>query len=220
MTAGAKFVCVAGIDPGAAAGLVCLAVPVSMAGAVQADALPSCRWVGSTVLHASTRKRYTPAESRGTIYQQARDQLLTWGVRAVAIERPADNLPRGWKSASQGTKQQRADTGFGIGEAYGLLLAAAVSTGAHVHAYPCTSRDAKEGKPARVGWMPMAYTGHLRHVQKRDITLHQLHQLSLDVRDRPHDGVWQPRRDRPELDENVRMALGVLRFHLTRQPVL
>jgi hypothetical protein len=195
--------------------MVCLMVP-----ALNTADLPAARWIGSVQLRPENRAAFTDAENDARLYAKTRAQLLAWGVEHVALEEPWDNVP---------VRLQTQGTAFGIGKNYGLMLAAAASVGARAMAYPVTSRDPDPRKKAGrsvsgwTGWMPTwRKTGKgALLVQDRNITLDQLDTLSRALRMRPADGrlVATHERDLQKLSEDERMALGVLRFHLSRQPL-
>jgi hypothetical protein len=204
---------VAGIDPASTTGMVCLLVDPER----PADRA-TWRWVDGVVIRPTGRAALTGAENKLALYDRCRAQLLSWGVVSVAIERPADAL-RGWNA--QGQRGQQTGTAFAIGECYGMIAAAAWAAGCHVQDYAVSARAANEAKRQRerVGWMPRVTTGRLSHTQGREVTLAQLHALSVELRQRPANGVL-PGRAPAVLDENIRMALGVVQFHLTRHPPL
>jgi Holliday junction resolvasome RuvABC endonuclease subunit len=211
-----SFIIVAGIDPGATSGLVALAVDPNAPNDSE-----RWRWVGSAVISKASSTKRTRVMNTLALYHRAHELLKEWRARHVAIERPADM--GGWVGVrgGQGQRGQSTGTAFAIGECYGMLAVAAHTAGCKVHDYPVTSRKANpsRNKPERVGWMPTVRggrTGNLTHVMPREELLAQLHLATLPLRERPHNGVLA--RDRATvLDENVRMAFGVLRFHLSRQ---
>lgn len=215
VTLAPRFYRVAGIDPGARAGLVCLLVP-----AANDAPLSAARWIGSVQLRPESRTGFTDAENDARLFAKTRAQLLTWGVEHVALEEPWDNVP---------VRLQTQGTAFGIGKNYGLMLAAAHSVGARAMSYPVTSRDANPRKSSGrsvkgwTGWMPTWRKDNrgMLMVQDRTITLADLDTLSRALRMRPANGIMLAAQPRalPLLSEDERMALGVLRFHLTRQPI-
>lgn len=203
----------AGIDPASKTGMVALAVDAD-----QPMNRLHWRWIDcATVAKAHSEKR-SAAMNRLALYHRGKAQLETWNARLAVIERPADM--GGFVAVRGGQKQRGQTTGtaFAIGESYGMLAAAAMEAGCMVHDYPVTSRraDPSRDKAERIGWMPMVRTKNFTHVQQRAQTLDQLHDLSVELRERPFNGVLASDRT-VRLDENVLMALGVLRFHLNRQ---
>lgn len=199
---------VCGVDPGGTAGLVALAVDDDTPG----DAA-RWRWIGSAVITKSARTHATKAENALTLYWHAAKIIKAWGAVVCAIERPADARPY-WKGQDQ--KGHGGGTLFGIGEAYGMIAAAAAVAGCRVYDYAVTSRAAKPGKPSRTGWMPTTRTGNLTHVLQREELLVRLHLRSVALRARPANGMLSADRA-DNLDQNILMALGVLLFHLSRQ---
>lgn len=205
---------VAGIDPASTTGLVCLSVDAN-----RPHDGSRWLWVASRTIAASARSQATKTENKLALFDHARAWLHVHGVAHAVLERPADNIPRGWKGKGQNKAgAQSAEVGFAIGEAFGMLASAARAAGcARVFSYPATSAKEKPGKrKARVGWMPMTHTGRLVHVQAREKTLARLQQIANDIMAQPYGGVLLPIP--PQLDENVLMAFGVLSFHLSRQP--
>lgn len=211
LSAAGTMICI-GIDPGSVAGLVALAVDEERPGDAE-----RWRWVGSEVLSATSKTHATKVENKLTLYWTAAKIIKAWGAVTCAIERPAD-MAGSFISERGGQKQrgQRTTTAFAIGETYGMLAAAAAVAGCRVYDFAVSSRAAKPGKPERVGWMKTVRTGGLTHVQRRADTLDEMHILSLALRARPANGVLTADRGE-QLDENVLMALGVLRFWLSRQ---
>lgn len=206
-------VIVIGIDPAAEAGLVALSVDRHH----MADDT-RWRWVDCVVVKKSTRTHATKAENELVLFRQAVPWMQQHEPAHIAIERPSDV---GKWASGQGQKGQGTGTAFGMGSAYGLMLAACAYVHCRVFDYPVTSRkeNPAKNKKARAGWMPQmrgGAHGQLTHVQRRDLLLNDLHAAATQLRQRPHDGILRP--DRGErLNENVLMALGVLRFHLSRQ---
>lgn len=208
-----------GIDPGANAGVVALDVSRSSQGN------PVLRLVGAKVLHAATRPRRSSAENRAALYVRAVAQFREWIARhpsrAVAgfvLERPADARPMwGKRQGGKGSEAVTAAVGtlFGVGEAYGLLLAAcetvAVSgqeDSARIFAHPVTSGKAKPRRAARVGW----FNPDGGKIPKREQVLSDMRR---ELRQLAGLGDIFPENAHPE---DIAMAYGVLRFHLLRFP--
>lgn len=204
----ARRVTVVGIDPAATTGLVALSVDAARMGNDEA-----WRWVDHAAVSKSTRTHATRAENTLAMLRLTVPFLTLWAPYHVAIERPADIGV--WIKSRGGQKQRGQSTGtaFALGEAYGVLLGACASFQCRVFDYPVTSRKARPGKPERVGWMPQRSPGF---AMSRDALLDQLHRLSVTLRAHPQNGMLGPGRTE-RLDENILMALGVLRFHLSRQ---
>jgi hypothetical protein len=196
---------VAGVDPGATTGLVALAVDSTRPHDVE-----RARWIGSTSIDAGSSTKLTRAAVHARLFDRARNQFLQWGVVSVALEEPLDAMPK-WSG-----RGERRETMFGLGRYYGLVLAAAQACRASVASYPVTTDPSK----GRVGWMPTHPGGankRLTMTAPREQTLDTLHQFSLALRARPHNGlaITNP----PRLPDDELMALGVLLYHLTRQPL-
>jgi hypothetical protein len=212
------FVAVAGIDPGATTGLVVLLVPDANEPA-HAGPMNGARWLDSRAISIPNSKHRSASENDAALFTVIREWLRHWSVQHVVLEEPWDAVPQ---------RLQSRGTAFGLGKAYGLALAAAWDVKARCASYPVTSADERMSRGAkrqrliapRVGWMPTfrSKSGAL-FVQRREITLNALHELSCELRRRsPASGIIP--RDVPMLGEDERMALGVLQFHLSRKPTL
>jgi hypothetical protein len=206
-----------GIDPGTKTGLVALAVKADD----PSDAT-HWRWRGSHVLGPSTRAGATPTQNKlRSLFVNAREWIAEQRAAVVVIERPANNRPRGWDSAGQKKgRSESVETSYAMGEAFGMLACAAHSVGARVLDYPATS-----SKRRGDGWMPRVRSGPLVHVAKREQTLDHLRTQAqaLLMRSRNVSSARsfqsaEARDAAATLDENVLMALGVLLYHLSRQP--
>lgn len=209
------LITVVGIDPGADSGLVALAIDEHRPGAAE-----RWYWIDGKKISKSSREHATKIENTLALYHKAHAFILAHKAVAVALERPADMEARKFIPGGQGqaNRGQRAGTSFAIGEACGVLAAAASVARCRVYDYAATSRKANPSKNVseRRGWMPQVQTGNFTHTERREMMLSELHDRSVKLRNRPADGVLRADRG-SRLDDNILMALGVLLYHLSRQ---
>jgi hypothetical protein len=204
--------CVGG-DPGARTGLVCIDVPRDTFG--RGGATRGWQYVASTELAPSTSAKLTDAEQDASLYLRVLDQLAAWRPELIVLEEPFDALGGVWANATRNVKGHARGTSFGVGRAYGLLLAAcAAYHGLHyaevgrdlrIVSYPVTTT--KEGRASgRLGWMQDT----ARTPTARDATLLTC-RMALRAMGAPPAALATPKgNDR----EDVLLAFGVLAYHI------
>lgn len=205
-----------GVDPAATTGLIAVSVDAD-----EPQNTYRWRYVDAAVIKKTDKAGLTKMENKLALYDRARHFIDTAGARYAVLERPSDNVPRGWGGKGQNkTGVQSTEVGFTIGESVGILAAAAYALHCRVITYPATSSRGRKGKKPRVGWMPMVQTGRLVHVQKREITLAWLAGRVRELAQHPINGMIDNTEDfaRTLNNENVLMAFGVLQFHLLDAP--
>jgi hypothetical protein len=186
-----------GIDPGSHnAALVCLDVPN------YPDNAREVAWVGSKVIHPTAKQDLTKAENDVAIYLRAVNVLDLWAKAElfppdereliIVLEEPYDAKP--FWGAGRRTTGHATGTLFGVGRAYGLLLAASYQHAEAIYSYPV----ANDRKQERRGWMQ----GYAASVTPRALTIAAMRGLSKTY------GASH------ELTEDECMALGVLHYHI------
>lgn len=198
---------IAGIDPGSNTGLVILELPPA------SRDLTKARWVRSeSISGLAASQTRTKAEGHAELFHRLSEWLRNECVEQVAMECPIDATPV-WGRATGRTKGAGRSTLFGSGANYGLCLAACAAARCRVTSYRVQTTKKHEG------WMPMARSGHLVHVQKRNITLYQLRTALRSVNGflPIKNGVVDTNADITQSEDEL-MAFGVLRYHLTRVP--
>lgn len=211
----AEWLRLAGIDPGRQMGFVALEV---------ANNWSRWRLLGWDIFRPSTRATRTGAENKAALFAKAREALQLYRIEHLVIERPADVSGQWRPSQRKAGMPQQTGTGFGIGECYGLAVAAACAAGARrIFDYPVTSRkESKRGnrvKPARYGWMPQVrgHHGGLSFTQAREQTLRDLREHMRYLIDSSDELDYRLRSEQALSNENILMALGVARFHIQKR---
>jgi hypothetical protein len=207
-----------GIDPGATAGLVALAVPNVGPGAYDID---RARFVGSASVTATSSKAYTNAGARGTLLLRVRAKLLEWRVTDVVLEEPSE-VPRMQWTAADGQKVTGQATGtvFLQGAHFGLCLGACVSLPwpVRVWAYPPGTPKRQQRKERDTGDPVLGWMQGRGRMPARELTLARCGDLLRQVKARPADGRIPTAAELTrEHSEHERMAAGVLNYHLARE---
>lgn len=184
-----------GIDPGSQTGMICLDLDDSFA-------IMGAQFVGASTVSPSTSVKLDEWRQQLSLGDKIALQLDSWRPQLVVLEEPSDALPT-WNVGGKGGRSAGTGTVFGLGRAYGIALArVGLTTGVErIVSYNVTSSRKKQ----RIGWMQ----GYQSRPPKREYVLRAADELLREI------AAPTPLPD--SIDENILMALGVLRWHCERE---
>lgn len=166
----------------------------------------SWKWGETKIVAPASRKNSSIAENKGDLFVNAEEAFQWWDLDHIVLEEPL-NAAAHWGKQAGGRRSGRGEargSAFGVGQHYGLVLAAAVHyqmavrQPVKVSSYPPTTHK------GRLGWMDGG-----RGIPPRGLTLERMRLLGLSI---GMDAKWLE-------DEDALMALGVLNYHLSTTPI-
>jgi hypothetical protein len=208
------MITIASFDPGATTGMIIVALPDgNPAGVLSRQriySLDQARLVRVEIIKTQgAANNRSASQRRAPLFEKTRQYLSAHHVDEVVIERPADIILGGFKSAKRKKSGEATGTAFGLGNHFGLIEAAALD--ADVDRITCYQIRTHGSE---MGWMQRRAS----KTPAREQLLLAARARMQDLAKRPYDGILRSTSAGSDLDdENVLMALGVLEFHCDRE---